>query len=428
MNSIPLWALFTALVFLLAFSAFFSGSETALMTLNRYRLRHRANEGHGGAKRAQKLLDQPERLIGLILLGNNFVNVLAAQLVTLIALRFDIPGAIAIAGGIFTLIVLIFSEVLPKTIAATKPEKIAYFASYIYTPLLVVMYPVVAAVNKLVAGILRIIPVDTDTADSDALSREELKTVVNEAGALLPKKRRNMLISVLDLEDVQVEDIMVPRSDIVGVDLNDDWSEISRQLRSSQHTRLPVYRDSIDNVVGFIHARKAFQASMDGNLATPEDLAHLSREPYFIPEGTPLNRQLVNFQNERRRVGLVVDEYGDIHGLVALDDILEEIVGEFTTDPAMRVRGITPDDKGGYVIKANFNIRHLNRIMGWQLPTDGARTLNGLIIEYLETIPSGGISLKLNDYPIEILQTRGNSIRTVRIIPKRPTKPRGPEH
>lgn len=427
MNSIPLWALFTALAVLLAFSAFFSGSETALMTLNRYRLRHRANEGHGGAKRAQKLLDQPERLIGLILLGNNFVNVLAAQLVTLIALRFQIPGAIAIAGGIFTLVVLIFSEVLPKTIAATKPEKIAYFASYIYAPLLKILYPIVWAVNKLVAGILKLIPLDTNTADSDVLSREELKTVVNEAGALLPKKRRNMLISVLDLEDVQVEDIMVPRSDIIGVDLNDSWTEISRQLRSSQHTRLPVFRDSIDDVVGFIHARKAFQALMDGNLDTPESLAHLARPPYFIPEGTPLNRQLVNFQNERRRVGLVVDEYGDIHGLVALDDILEEIVGEFTTDPAMRVRGITADDKGGYVIKANFNIRHLNRIMGWQLPTDGARTLNGLIIEYLETIPSGGISLKLNDYPIEILQTRGNSIRTVRIAPKRTTKSRRPE-
>lgn len=422
MNSIPLWVLYTALVALLAFSAFFSGSETALMSLNRYRLRHRANEGHRGAKLAQKLLDQPERLIGLILLGNNFVNVLAAQLVTLIALRFDVPGAIAIAGGIFTLVVLVFSEVLPKTIAATKPEKIAYIASYIYTPMLKVMYPIVWSVNKLVAGILALLPVDIDSSNNDALSREELKTVVNEAGALLPKKRRNMLISVLGLEEVQVEDIMVPRSDIVGVDLSDNWAEICRQLRSSQHTRLPVFRDSIDDVVGFIHARKAFQALMDGNLDSADALARLAREPYFIPEGTPLNRQLVNFQNERRRVGLVVDEYGDIHGLVALDDILEEIVGEFTTDPAMRIRGITPDDSGGYVIKANFNVRHLNRIMGWQLPTDGARTLNGLIIEYLETIPSGGISLKLNDYPIEILQTRGNSVRSVKISPQRPSK------
>ena len=387
------------------------------MSLNRYRLRHRAQHDRG-ARYASGLLERPERLIGLILLGNNLVNIMAAQLVTLIALRFNHEAAIAIGGLIFTLVVLIFAEVTPKTLAATHPERIAYPAAYVYRPLLRVTWPMVWLVNGAATLVLRVLRLKDLDSEGDALSREELRTVVAEAGALLPKKRQRMLLSILDLEQVRVEDIMVPRNAIVGIDLNADWSVICRELADAEHTRLPVFRDSVDDIVGFIHARKAFQALLAGDLQTSEQVAALAREPYFIPESTPLNRQLVNFQRERRRVGLVVDEYGDIHGLVALDDILEEIVGEYTTDPATRRRGIIEENDGSMVLRGSSNIRRLNRSLGLELPTDGARTLNGMITDYLESMPVAGLSLKINGYPIEILRMRGHTIRSVRIQPR----------
>ena len=302
MEDIPLSALFGALIFLLLLSAFFSSSETGLMTLNRYRLRHLARANHPGAKRAQKLLERPDRLIGLILLGNNFVNVLASAITTVIALRLGGEPAIAVGAGVLTLAILIFAEVTPKTLAALHPERVAFPAAFIYGPLLRVLYPLVWVVNVIANGLLRLIKVYPQDSTTDALSQEELRTVVLEAGAMIPKRHQAMLLNIIDLETVTVEDIMVPRKEITGVDLEDDWDDVIRQITASQYTRLPVYRNSIDHVVGFIHLRRVLPLMMR-NALDMETLEELIREPVFIPENTPLNRQLLHFQRERRQYG-----------------------------------------------------------------------------------------------------------------------------
>ncbi len=416
MNEIPLAALYGVLVLLLMLSGFFSGSETGLMAVNRYRLRHLARQGHKGAQRVLRLLERPDRLIGLILLGNNLVNILASSLTTIIALRLGGEGAIALGAGLLTLVILIFSEVAPKTLAALHPERIAFPAAFVYEQLLRVVYPVVYLVNLLANGVLRLLGVRPEqTETSHALSTEELRTVLHEAGALIPKRHQEMLLSILELEEVTVNDIMVPRGEIVGIDLEEDMEVIVTQLTSAQHTRLPVYRESIDHVEGFLHVRNALPLLARDEL-TKEALLRILREPYFIPEATPLNTQLLNFQRQRRRIGLVVDEYGDIQGLVTLEDILEEIVGEFTTSPELSPE-ILPQEDGGYLVDASINIRELNRMLGWRLPTDGPKTLNGLILEHLEHIPEPGTSLRIAGYPMEVVQIRGNAVKTVKIYP-----------
>ncbi len=416
MNEIPLAVLYGVLVLLLMLSGFFSGSETGLMAVNRYRLRHLARQGHKGAQRVLRLLERPDRLIGLILLGNNLVNILASSLTTLIALRLGGEGAIALGAGLLTLVILIFSEVAPKTLAALHPERIAFPAAFVYEQLLRVVYPVVYLVNLLANGVLRLLGVRPDqTETSHALSTEELRTVLHEAGALIPKRHQEMLLSILELEEVTVNDIMVPRGEIVGIDLEEDMEVIVTQLTSAQHTRLPVYRESIDHVEGFLHVRNALPLLARDEL-TKEALLRILREPYFIPEATPLNTQLLNFQRQRRRIGLVVDEYGDIQGLVTLEDILEEIVGEFTTSPELSPE-VIPQEDGSYLVDASVNIRELNRMLGWRLPTDGPKTLNGLILEHLEHIPEPGTSLRIAGYPMEVVQIRGNAVKTVKIYP-----------
>lgn len=414
MDEIPLGALFGALVFLLILSAFFSGSETGLMTLNRYRLRHLVRARHAGAIRAQKLLERPDRLIGLILLGNNFVNILASTLTAVIAVRLVGEAGLVIGAAILTLVILVFAEVTPKTLAALHPERVAFPAAFIYGPLLWLLYPMVWIVNLMANAILRTIGVRPEEGTIDALSQEELRTVVLEAGAMIPKRHQDMLLNILDLENVTVEDIMVPRKDISGIDLEDDWNIIVQQIISSPYTRLPVFHGSIDNVVGFIHLRKVLPLLKREQLDR-ETLENLTREPLFIPENTPLNRQLLNFQRERRRVGLVVDEYGDIQGLVTLEDILEEVVGEFTTDPATSISDFTAEGDGVYLVNGTANVRDLNRALEMDLPTDGPKTLNGLVLEYLEDIPEPGTSLLLSGYPIEIVQTKGNLVKTLRV-------------
>lgn len=414
MDDIPLSALFGALVFLLILSAFFSGSETGLMTLNRYRLRHLVRARHAGAIRAQKLLERPDRLIGLILLGNNFVNILASTLTAVIAVRLVGEAGLVIGAAILTLVILVFAEVTPKTLAALHPERVAFPAAFIYGPLLWLLYPMVWIVNLMANAILRTIGVRPEEGTIDALSQEELRTVVLEAGAMIPKRHQDMLLNILDLENVTVEDIMVPRKDISGLDLEDDWNTIVQQIISSPYTRLPVFHDSIDNVVGFIHLRRVLPLLKREQLDR-ETLENLTREPLFVPENTPLNRQLLNFQRERRRVGLVVDEYGDIQGLVTLEDILEEVVGEFTTDPATNISDFTPEGDGVYLVNGTANVRDLNRALEMDLPTDGPKTLNGLVLEYLEDIPEPGTSLLLSGYPIEIVQTKGNLVKTLRV-------------
>jgi Mg2+/Co2+ transporter CorB len=409
--------LFSALVFLLFLSAFFSGSETALMTLNRYRLKHLADEGHTGAQLAAKLLEKPDRLIGLILLGNNFVNIMASSLATLIALRLGGDGAIAIAAGILTFVVLIFSEVAPKTLAAMHPEKVAFPAAWIYTPLLKVMFPLVWLVNLMANSILKLLGIYQEDSDGQALSREELKTVVNEAGAMIPHKHQRMLLSILDLEKTYVEDIMVPRTQLDGIDIDAPISEILDQLQQSPYTRVLVYEGSIDHVLGFIHSRNILKEALDSDGLTHEELRELIREPYFIPKGTPLNKQLINFQRNRRRWGLVVDEYGDVHGLLTMADLLEEIVGEFATDPSDHIASVHPQDDGSYLVDGTALLRELSRNMQWELPTEGPKTLNGLIVEYLQTLPEAGTSLMIEGYPIDIIQIQDNVVKTARIRP-----------
>jgi len=391
------------------------------MSINRYRLRHLAKNKHRGAIHASRLLENPDKLIGLILLGNNFVNVLASSITTIIALRLGGEAAIAIAAGLLTFALLIFSEVAPKTVAALYPEKIAFPASFVYTPLLKVLYPVVWLVNLFANGLLKIFGIKLDKENAEHLSSEELRTVVHEAGTLIPKRHQSMLLSILDLEKVTVEDIMIPRNEITGIDLNDEMGQIVDQLQHSQHTRLPVFRDNINEVEGFMHVRSVLHLLAQDRF-TMEDLLDSVREAYFVPETTPLNTQLLNFQQQERRIGLVVDEYGDVQGLVTLEDILEEIVGEFTSEAATTIKDIHPQKDGSYLVDGSANIRDLNRVMKWNLPVDGPKTFNGLITEQLESIPEQGISVKIAGYPIEIVQIQGNTVKTARMIPMTKTK------
>jgi len=413
-DDIPLGALFGLLVFLLICSAFFSGTETALISLNRYRLRHKAQSGNRGAKLAVELLKRPDRLMGLILLGNNLVNILAAQLVTLIALRMGGPLWLAISGLIFTLVILVFAEVTPKTLAALQPERLALPASYIYTPLAKILAPVVWGINTLSNGLLKLLGVNPKDADGDHLTIDELRTLVTEAGALLPRRRHQMLVGILELQDITVDDILVPQNEVIGIDLTDSWEAILSTIRNSAFTRLPVYKDSLDDVVGILHLKRLIQSTELEHL-NKEALLQLVEDPYFVPEGTPLNKQIVQFQRARQRTAFIVDEYGDIQGIVTLEDILEEIVGEFTSEPTPTHADVRKDENSGYVVQGSANIRTLNRMMNWHLPTDGPKTLSGLIIETLEAIPKEGTGLMLNDYPIEILDTSESVVISVRI-------------
>jgi len=416
LSELPLSALIAALILLLAISAFFSGSETGMMALNRYRLKHLARQKHGGARRAQRLLDEPDRLIGLILLGNNFVNILATAIAVVIAIRLFGEDGVALAPFILTPLVLIFAEVAPKTVAALHPEKVAYPAAYVIGPLLRLFYPLVLAINWVSNGFLKLFSIGGYARNREDLNPDELRTVVNEAGGLISHRHRNMLLSVLDLESVNVNDIMVPRNEINGIDLQDPEDELLEQLLHSQHTRLPVYEGDIDKVTGLLHMRKMARLWEEENL-TKEWLREQCETPYFIPAGTPLNTQLRNFQRAQERVALVVDEYGDIEGLVTLEDLLEEIVGEFTTDPAAHSADVHPQPDGTFLLDGTATIRDLNRTMRWELPTDGPKTLNGLVLEHLESIPEPGTSLLIAGYPVEIVQATSNAVKTARIKP-----------
>lgn len=418
MDDIHIGALCVALVLLIGCSAFFSSSETGLMTLNRYRLRHRAKAGDKAAQRVGQLLERPDRLIGLILLGNNFVNILASSLATIIAIHFLGDAGIAVSTLALTLILLVFGEVAPKTLAALHPERIAYPASVVLAPLLKVFYPLVWLTNLVVNNLLRLFRVNIQTSNQQSLSAEELRTVVLEAGVMIPKRHQAMLLGILELEEITVNDIMVPRNEIEGIDLEDEWPEIVEQLTRSPYTRLLVYRGTIDQVIGLLHLRKVLHLMIHKPDFTRTNLEELLREPYFIPEGTSLTRQLLNFQQQRRRVGLVVDEYGDVLGLVTLEDILEEIVGEFTTDPAASGnRELAARADGGYAIDGRTAIRSINRMLGWTLPTDGPRTLNGLVMEQLEAIPEPGARLTLAGHPTEIVEISGNRVKTAVMWP-----------
>ena len=421
MNETSLTALFIILAGLILLSAFFSSSETGMMSLNRYRLKHMAKTGHKGAKRAQGLLNRTDQLIGVILIGNNFVNIFASAIATVIAIRIWGDAGIAIATVLLTIVILIFAEVTPKTLAALFPEKIAFPASVILGPLLKLLYPVVWAVNLFTGVILKLIGVSAEDSASDHLSREELRTLVNEAGALIPTKHKDMLVSILDLEKVTVNDIMVPRNEVVGIDLEDDLETILRQLRSSQHTRLPVFKGDINNIQGVLHLRNTTKLLLQDDI-NKAMLMQLCREPYFIPESTPLNTQLINFQKEKRRFGMVVDEYGDLLGLATLEDILEEIVGEFTTDYASTSQDIIPQEDGTFIIDGTSAVRTINKTLGWKFPQDGPKTLNGLITETLENIPDTNVCLRVAGHRVEVLQIKDNVVKAAIVHPKKRKK------
>jgi Mg2+/Co2+ transporter CorB len=385
------------------------------MSLNRYRLRHQARSGHRGARLAEWLLQRPDRLIGLILLGNNAVNLAAATLATILALRLGGEGAIVIATTILTFVVLIFGEVAPKTIAALNPSRIALPAALVYYPLLKLAYPLVWLVNLFANGLLRMLGVRPDQIASHSLSAEELRTVVAEAGVMVPRRHQRMLLSILDLDAITVDDIMVPRQEIVGLDLDRSWEDNLSIIQTSLHDRLPVYREYIDNIIGVTRIRDFLPELARGEL-TQAMLLERIREPYFVPEGTPLTKQLLNFQQHRRRSAFVVDEYGDVQGLITTQDIVNELVGELDRDSSAMDLGVTKESDRSYVVDASANVRQLNRVMNWNLPTDGPKTLNGLIVEQLETIPETGTGVTVANYPIEILDASEHGIKRVRVF------------
>ena len=411
----PLSMLFGILALMLILSAFFSGSETSLMTLNRYRLRHLVKLKHFGAIKAHKLLQRPDRLLGLILLGSNFVNNFAASIATVIAIKLyaDDESVIALATGVLTIVMLICSEVTPKTLAAVKPELLAFPAAWIYTPLLKIFYPVVWFVDLFVNLLLRIVGVDVNKTSHDSLNKDELKSIITEAESLMPVRYQKMLLGILDLETATVEDIMTPRHEIVGIDLEASIEDIIEHIKTSPHTQMAVYKKSIDRVVGLLHLRKVLllvnQAQFD-----KQAIINLLSKPYFIPEHTPVHAQMLRFKTEKTRIGLVVDEYGDVQGLVTLDDLLQEIVGELITDDETARR----QSDGSYLVDAGITVRELNRVMQWTLPTEGPKTLNGLIIEFMETIPEQGTGIKLHGHLLEIVKRDENTVRLVKFLPE----------
>ena len=395
-------------------SAFFSSSETGMMSLNRYRLKHLSKKGHRSAQRAERMLGRPDRLLGTILVGNNVVNILAASLATVVATRIWGDAGIAIATAAVTVVVLIFGEITPKTFAAIRPEAIALRVTFPLLLLQRALYPVVWLCNTLSNGLLRLFGITLQSAQAAQLSADELRTVVNEASLGITPRRQNMLLSILDMEQMTVNDIMVPRNDAYGIDLDGDMPAIIEQLRTSHHTRLPVFRGDINNVTGLVHMRSIARL-LTRNELTKDNLIDACKEPYFIPENTPLHTQLLNFQKHKRRIGFVVDEYGDVIGLITLEDILEEIVGEFTTDLLPANHDIHPQADGTFMIDGSVALRDINRQLHWQLPENGPKTLNGLITERLENIPDSSVGLSIGDYRMEILQTKDNMIKSVRI-------------
>jgi Mg2+/Co2+ transporter CorB len=415
-DEIPLSALIGALIFLVLLSAFFSAAEISLVTLNRYRLRHQAEAGHRGARIAAKLLERPDRLIGVILLGSNSINALFSALTTVTVIRVwgEKESAIGIATVIITLVVLILTDLAPKTFAALRPERIAYPSAFVLRPLLKLSYPVVWFINALANGLLRLFGVKVHGRAAEALSAEEFKTLVMEAGVLMPETHQDMLLAILELEKVTVDDVMVPRGEIEGIDLDADWDEIAAKLGTSRYTRLPVYRGNLDKVIGVVHLRKVMRLMHSGNFSR-ESFVPLIVEPYFIPQGTALSTALLNFRASKRRSALVVNEYGDILGLVTLEEILEEIVGDFTTPGMTLAEEIQSQPDGSFLVHGSVTLRDLNRRLDWDLPTDGPKTLNGLITEYLEDLPETGTSLMLDGYQVDVVRTRGTSVQLARI-------------
>ena len=416
MNDAPLGLLFSILALLVILSAFFSSAETAMMTLNRHKLRHLQKNKIGGAIRAGKLLDRPDRLIGLILIGNNLVNIFASAVATVISIRLWGDAGVYIATGALTVVILVFAEVTPKTIAALHPERVAFPASVILLPLMTLMSPVVAMVNAVTNRLSRLLGFDPKKEAYEHVSADELRTIVTDAGKLIPARHRELLINIMDLVQVSVDDIMVPRNEVYGINLDNTDQEILLKIQSTAHTRLPVWRDDINNIIGVLHMRSISRV-VNGLILDRVALEREMEKPYFVPESTPLHTQLINFQEMKKPLAVVVDEYGEVRGVVALGDILEEIVGDFTSNMAETTESILLERDGSYIIDGTENIRDINKTLGWSLPKDGPKTLSGLILEYLESFPAAPAGLTIGNYRLEILELEGNVVRSVRAQP-----------
>ena len=402
-------------LFLVVLSGFFSASEIGMMSLNRYRLRHLVKKNNKQAIRVNQLLARPDRLLSVVLIGNTLANIIASMAGTLIGQHLYGDMGVLIATSLLTLVILVFSEMTPKTLAALYPQQVAFACSWPLKVLQLVFAPLVYLVSGVANGILRLLGFSLDSTQREALTGEELRSVVHEAGSLLPIEHRSMLISLLDLEQAHVEDIMVPKTDIVGIDLDQPWNKLLEQLETTQHTRLPIYKSSIDNLIGMIHLRNVLNLLLEDRLDM-DGLLKIAESPYFIPEATPLNVQILNFQKMKRRSGFVVNEYGDMQGLVTMEDILEEIVGEFTTDISALSKDITLQDNGSVIVDASITLRNLNRLLSWHLPLLGPRTLSGLIIEYLGYIPPADCCLQIDNYQVEVLKVGDNMIKSVRVL------------
>ena len=417
MDSIPLSTLFITLIICLILSAYFSGSETGLLSLNKYRLRFLAEQGNKGAQKAEKLLEKPDTLLSFILIFNNLVNISASAIATMIGMRLYGDAGVAIATGLLTFAMLVFSEIFPKTVAAMHPEKVGLFSSHILSLLLKVFYPLVWLMNIFTKTLMRMVGLKLDL-QKQVISRDELRSIVSEAGEATPDEQHpQMLLSILDMETITVDDIMVPRNEIGGIDIDDDWKAIMRQLTHAPHNRIVLYKGSLDEqVLGILRVREAFRLLLEKNEFSKETLLRAVDEVYFIPEGTPLITQLDNFRTKKERIGLVVDEYGDIKGLVTLEDILEEIVGDFTTSMAPSIeQEVVHQSDGSMIIEGSANLRDLNKMFGWELDTEDARTFNGLILEHLEDIPDEGNVCEIDGLKITILEVSDNMIKQAKV-------------
>jgi len=415
-DQIPLPWLFTALAVMLLIAGFFSIAETSMMALNRARLKHLVREGRRSARLAQALLDKTDRLLGVILLGNNLVNAASAVLVAEMSIRLFGEGeyVLMIATATVTFFILVFSEITPKVIGAAYPEAIALPSAYVLTPLLRIAYPVVWFVNLFVQGLLRLLFIKPPADGGENLSMEELRTLVLEGGKYIPKKHQSIFLNLFELEDMTVDDTMTPRGQIEGIDMQDDLDDIHTAISTAHHTRLVVYEGGLDKVVGILHVRKFLNASRREPL-DKEGIRGILRDPYYLPEGTPLLQQLTNFQEQMRHVGLVVDEYGEILGLVTLQDILEEIVGEFTSQKPMSGNLLRKEPDGSVIAEGTCPLRVLNRKAGFRFPLEGPKTINGLVLEALEEIPEPGTSLMVAGHPVEVMQVHDRMVKVVRI-------------
>lgn len=404
--------LFTVIILLVFLSAFFSSAEIGVMSINRYRLRHLVRKKHKAAIRINKMLSKPERMLSVILIGNTVCNIVASMAATLIGHNLNGEKGAIIATALLTIIILVISEMTPKTFAALYPQKVAFLSAFPLDFLQKIFSPIVTFTSFIANKILVICGVDINKTNKDTLSGEELRSVVHESGILLPVEHKGMLLSLLDLEQATVEDIMIPKAEIIGVDLDEPWPKILEQLENIQHTRVPLYRSTIDNLIGIVHLRKVLNMVLDDEL-TIDGLLSIIEDPYYVPEATTLNLQIINFQNMKRRSCFVVNEYGDLQGLVTMEDILEEIVGEFTTDISNLSQDFTKVGEQKYIIDGSITVRNLNRALSWQIPLLGPKTLSGIIIEYLGYIPPTDCCLQIDTYQIEILKIADNTIKSI---------------